>query len=140
MGPSLLFLFYSGLIIIGLLDYVYITYFGGFAMSSSRIMKWITGSFEIFLGIPVLGGAFVLGLYWTPLFVMLILHIITLVLSKQNKEPIYGSVLGIVTSLVAWIPFVGMIMHIISGILLMVTAAQKPKQNFQHPHHNPYQG
>ena len=94
-------------------------------MTSSKVLKWITGAFEIFLGIPVLGGLIIIGTYYTPLFVMFILHIVTLILSTKNREAKYGSILGIVTSLVGWIPIVGMILHIISGILLMVSAAKK---------------
>jgi len=94
-------------------------------MTSSRILKWVTGSFEILLGIPLLGGAFIMATYYTPLGVMFILHIITLILSAKNGEAKYGSILGVVTSLVAWIPFVGMVLHIITGILLMVSAAKR---------------
>lgn len=97
-------------------------------VSSSRVMKWVSGALEIVLGIPVLGATIVMGGLYIPLGVMLVLHIITLVLSVKNSEKYYGSVLGIITSLVAWIPFVGMTLHIISGILLMVTAAQKNKE------------
>ncbi|REK69364.1 hypothetical protein [Paenibacillus paeoniae] len=105
-------------------------------MTGSRVMKWVTGSFEILLGIPLIGGAFILSTAYVPLGIMLILHIVTLVLSASNKEPKYGSILGIVTSVVAWIPFVGMALHIITGILLMVTAAQKPAPaNYPHPPH-----
>ncbi|MGQ7280422.1 hypothetical protein ACT91Q_21030 [Brevibacillus thermoruber] len=93
-------------------------------MSASRIMKWVTGGLEALLGIPVLGGTIVISLAWTPLAVMLVLHIVTLVLSKKNEEPFHGSVLGIVTSLIGWIPFVGMVMHILSAIFLMITAAK----------------
>ncbi|WP_410771777.1 hypothetical protein [Fontibacillus sp. BL9] len=102
-------------------------------MTGSRILKWVTGSLEIFLGIPIIGGAIIMGTYYIPLGLMLILHIVTLVLSSSNKEVKYGSILGIVTSLVAWIPIVGMILHIITGILLMVTAAKKPAQAVQAP-------
>jgi len=91
-------------------------------------MKWITGSFEVLLGIPILGGAFIIGTYYTPLALMFILHIVTLILSAKNGEAKYGSILGIVTSLVAWIPFVGMVLHIISGILLMVSAAKNEQK------------
>jgi hypothetical protein len=98
-------------------------------MSGSRILKWVTGGLEAILGIPVLGGIIVIGLSWTPLFVMLVLHIITLVLSKRNNEPIYGSMLGIVTSLVAWIPVVGWILHVLSAIFLMVSAGKKSNLN-----------
>ncbi|MDF2836599.1 MAG: hypothetical protein K0Q63_2239 [Paenibacillus sp.] len=97
-------------------------------MSSSRIMKWITGSFELILGIPVLGALIILGYAYVPLGIMFILHVITLVMSMKNGETKYGSVVGIVTSLIAWIPFVGMAMHIISGILLMVSAAKSSER------------
>jgi len=94
-------------------------------MSSSRILKWVTGGFEALLGIPVLGASIILSLAWTPLLLMLIFHIVTLVLTKKQGGAAVGSILGIVTSCVAWIPGVGMIMHILSAIFLMINAAQK---------------
>ncbi|MHA6532189.1 hypothetical protein [Paenibacillus sp. BAC0078] len=106
-------------------------------MSSSRALKWITGSFEIILAIPLLGAAIVIGSGYTVLGLTFILHIITLVLSSKNREPFYGSVLGIITSVLAWIPFLGWVLHLITGVLLMVTAAQKPRQT---DHFNTYQG
>lgn len=93
-------------------------------MSASRVLKWVTGSMEAILGIPLLGATIILGLYWTPLVVMLVLHIITLVLTKKDGGPSTGSILGIVTSCIGWIPLVGMIMHILSAIFLMLNAAQ----------------
>ncbi|GGF65934.1 hypothetical protein GCM10010912_08730 [Paenibacillus albidus] len=100
-------------------------------MSSSRVLKWLTGAFEIVLAIPFLGGALVIGSGYSALGLMFILHLITLILSSKNREPFYGSVVGILTSLIAWIPIVGWVMHLISGILLMVSAAQKPRND--HP-------
>lgn len=92
-------------------------------MSPSKIMKWITGSLEAILGIPILGATIILGFLWTPLVVMLVLHIVTLVLAKKNGGTSTGSVLGIITSCIAIIPFVGMIMHILTAIFLMIDAA-----------------
>ncbi|QKY70447.1 hypothetical protein [Lentibacillus sp. CBA3610] len=98
-------------------------------MSPSRILKWVTGGFEAFLGIPAIGGAFIVGLYWTPLVIMLILHIITLVMTKKDGGATTGSILGIVTSCIGWIPVVGMIMHIPSAIFLMLNAAAKDNKD-----------
>ncbi len=97
-------------------------------MSPSKVLKWVTGGLEALLGIPILGATIVIGFLWIPLGVMLILHIITLVLTSKEEGSITGSVLGIVTSCIAWIPFVGMVMHIISAIFLMIDAA-KPEIN-----------
>lgn len=89
-----------------------------------KILKWVSGALEALLGIPLIGGTIVVGLLWTPLVVMLALHIVTLILG--NKVGIKGSssILGIVTSCLAWIPGVGMIMHIITAILIMIDAAK----------------
>ncbi|MFC7373257.1 hypothetical protein ACFQPF_16570 [Fictibacillus iocasae] len=96
-------------------------------MSPSRVMKWVTGGLEALLGIPVLGGTIVISLAWTPLVVMFVLHIITLVLTKKVNGASTGSILGIITSCVGWIPFVGMIMHILSAIFLMLDASKADK-------------
>ncbi|MFC0187762.1 hypothetical protein ACFFJY_05640 [Fictibacillus aquaticus] len=96
-------------------------------MSPSRILKWVTGGLEALLGVPVLGGSIVLSLFWTPLALMLVLHIITFVLTKKDGGATTGSILGIVTSCVGWIPFVGMIMHILSAIFLMLDASKADK-------------
>jgi hypothetical protein len=94
-------------------------------MSTSRRLKWITGICEAILGFPILGGILVISLSWTPLFIMLLLHILTYFLSKQNNESTYGSVLGVITSLVAWIPGVGFILHLLTAVLLMISAASR---------------
>lgn len=87
-----------------------------------RITKWVAGGVEALLGIPVLGASIILGLVWTPLVIMLAFHIINLVLSKKEDLPITGSILGIVGNAIGWIPFVGMIMHIITAVFVMIEA------------------
>ena len=93
-------------------------------MSTSKILKWVSGGLEALLGVPILGATIVIGFLWIPLAVMLVLHIVTLVITKQEGGTTTGSILGIVTSCVAWIPFVGMVMHILSAIFLMMDAAK----------------
>lgn len=87
-----------------------------------RVTKWVAGGIEALLGIPVLGASIILGLAWAPLFIMLAFHIVNLVLSKKENLPIAGSVLGIVGNAIGWIPFVGMIMHILTAIFVMMEA------------------
>jgi hypothetical protein len=99
-------------------------------MSTSRILKWVSGGLEALLGIPILGGTIVVGLFWSPLAIMLILHIVTLVFTKkEGGGSTTGSILGIITSCVAWIPIVGMVMHIISAIILMLDAAKTEEKH-----------
>jgi hypothetical protein len=94
-------------------------------MSTSRILKWVSGGLEALLGFPILGAVIVMGFFYVPLLLMLALHIVTLVVSRNEGYKSTGSILGIVTSCVAWIPLVGMVMHILSAIFLMTDAAKK---------------
>src|SRR5699024_8111925 len=98
-------------------------------MSVSRILKWVTGSFEAILAIPLIGASIVVGSVYIALAVMLILHIITLVLTIRDGGKIVGSILGIVTSFIALILFVRFIMYILLAIFLMVNASEKDTVN-----------
>ena len=100
-------------------------------MSSSKVLKWVTGGLEAILGIPILGATIVLSFLWIPLFVMLVLHIITLVITNKDGGSTTGSIIGIVTSCIAWIPFVGMIMHILTAIFLMIDASKSDNKENQ---------
>lgn len=103
-------------------------------MKTSTTLKWITGVLEALLGIPILGGLIVVSLLWTPLILMLILHIITLIYSIKDGTKRHGSILGVITSLIGWIPFVGMIMHIITAVYLMVDAFRSGKKRLDPTH------
>lgn len=99
-------------------------------MSVSRILKWVSGSLEAVLGIPVIGGTIVISFFWAPLLIMLALHIVTLMITKKEGGSTTGSIVGIVTSCVAIIPIVGMVMHIITAVILMMDAS-KPEHSAQ---------
>ncbi|WP_080872458.1 hypothetical protein [Oceanobacillus timonensis] len=96
-------------------------------MIISQVMQLITGIFEGLLGIPLFGGVYIMGSGYTPLFVMLILHIITLFLANRDGRWIAGSILGIVTSIIGFIPLVGMVLHWATCIVLIISVFQ-PKR------------
>lgn len=98
-------------------------------MSLSRIMQWVTGVAEALLGIPLLGGIYIFSNFWSPLLVMLILHIITLVLVRRDGRWMTGSIIGIITSLIAWIPLLGMVMHWITALVLLLSAGLQSGNN-----------
>jgi len=90
-----------------------------------KTLKWISGGLEALLGIPIIGGSIVLGFAWTPLFIMLVFHIVVLILAKNVGVKANGNILGIITSAIGWIPILGMIMHILSAIFILLDAASK---------------
>ncbi|MDQ0245794.1 hypothetical protein J2S09_003372 [Bacillus fengqiuensis] len=101
---------------------------------TSTILKWVSGGLEALLGIPILGGTIVMSLLWTPLLLMAILHVVTLIIAIKENEKTHGSILGIVTSVLAWIPFLGMVMHIASAIVLMMDAAKTKSDVHNYDH------
>ncbi|MFC7750563.1 hypothetical protein ACFQWB_11570 [Paenibacillus thermoaerophilus] len=93
-------------------------------MRPGQLLLWITGALELLWGFPVLGGLLVINFLWTPLALMFVLHIITFVVCSREGLSRTGSTIGVVTSLIAWIPFVGMVMHLITGAVLLLTASR----------------
>ncbi|AQQ53082.1 hypothetical protein [Planococcus lenghuensis] len=92
--------------------------------SETRVLKWVGGGLEAALGIPIIGGLFIISLNWMPLLIMLAFHIVALILTIQAGRKRTGHILGIIASAVGWIPLIGMIMHIITATFLMIEAGQ----------------
>lgn len=91
---------------------------------ASRILKWVAGGLEALLGIPVLGGTLIVSMVWTPLAIMLVLHIVALILALKSGRKIAGHILGIIASAVGFIPVVGMVMHIVTAVFLLIEAGK----------------
>lgn len=88
--------------------------------SIGKLFKWGTFAYEAFLALPFIGGAFVVANAWAPLGVAFLLHAIAVVILLRERGPIVGNIVGVVTSVVALIPFVGWIMHAITAVILLV--------------------
>lgn len=78
---------------------------------------------ELIYGIPFVGGSIILSLGWSPLGTNMLLYFIIIVImlvDKQNtiKPMIVIPLLGIVGSLIAFIPVIGMITHWILLVLM----------------------
>ena len=80
---------------------------------------------ETILGIPFFGGVMILLSAWSLLGLALILHIIVLVFSVNCNKRKAAPILGSITSMIGWIPIVGMIMHIVTAILYWIEWAQE---------------
>lgn len=80
---------------------------------------------EFFYGIPFLGGSVIMSFGWQPLlFNALLYFIITIILlvDSQNaiKPMVIIPIVGLVGSIMAFIPFVGMIIHWILFFLMII--------------------
>lgn len=92
-------------------------------MKISVALMWITGLAEAFLAIPFIGGGVVLSTGYGILGVMFILHAVTLFFCFREFSPKSGSILGLITSLLAWFPLIGWALHLITAAVLLISAA-----------------
>lgn len=79
---------------------------------------------EAFLGIPILGGSYILSTGWGALgFNMVIYLIVALVIfgdrNNEAKEIVYIPILGIILNIIAVIPFIGMFIHWIMTFMMI---------------------
>ncbi|MCL6458451.1 MAG: hypothetical protein K6T85_10650 [Gorillibacterium sp.] len=89
-------------------------------MSLSKTLKLVTGALELLLGIPFLGGLIVISSGYSILWFMFIFHVITLVISLRERTGGIGSLVGAITSCLAWIPIVGMLLHLLTAAILLL--------------------
>lgn len=87
-----------------------------------KILKWVTGALEFILAIPFFGVILSISSLGIVPFIMISLHIITLVLAYSLQMSAKGNILGIGTAFVSWIPLIGMSMHFISAVSIMIGA------------------
>ncbi|KGR73536.1 hypothetical protein [Ureibacillus manganicus] len=101
-------------------------------MKLSSFAKGVTGTFEAVLAIPFFGGLMVVMSGWQLLTIALILHIVTAAIAIANRTSVAPSVLGIVTSIVAFIPIVGWFLHAITAICLYLSAYRDSRHEAYH--------
>lgn len=94
-----------------------------------KLFKWGTFAYEAFLALPVIGGTFVLANAWAPLGIAFLLHAVAIIILLREGGSIIGNAVGVITSLVAWIPFIGWFMHGITALILLVEGISGSRRN-----------
>ncbi|PEX84465.1 hypothetical protein [Bacillus cereus] len=87
-----------------------------------KALKWTTGISHLLL-IPYYLLQGLVDLYGIPLLIVITLHIITILLAKKEGMKTYTNYIGILTILVAFYPYVAIVLHIIAAIFLLLDAA-----------------
>lgn len=97
-------------------------------MKRGQTLQLVSGGLEAFLAIPILGGLVIIFSSWSILGLMLVLHIVTLAFAAEEKRNITGSIIGIVASVLGWIPFLGWALHLAAAITLLITGFDMGKK------------
>ncbi|GGE68676.1 hypothetical protein [Priestia taiwanensis] len=81
-------------------------------------LKGVNGVLELLIAFPFLIGLSSLAKIWELLVIMFFLHMLTLLLLIITKLSYKtGSLLGLLASIVGFIPFIGMLLHISTAVL-----------------------
>ncbi|MGY4688577.1 hypothetical protein [Salibacterium sp. K-3] len=88
----------------------------------SAIAKFITGGYEAMLAIPFIGGTIVVSTGYGALGTAFILHLIAVVIAYVYRTSKAPNIFGMITSVLAWIPVIGWLLHTIAAIWLIVNA------------------
>lgn len=86
----------------------------------SKTYKIIIAIIELFLGIPFLGGIYIVAHGWAPLMILFVLHIIGIFIVSKEYKSKAGHILGVIGNALGWIPFLGWIFHLVIGITLLI--------------------
>ncbi|WP_336990818.1 hypothetical protein [Bacillus toyonensis] len=92
-----------------------------------QALKWTTGIYH-----PLLLPCYYLfpslvNLYGIPLLLLIVLHITTFLLAKKVGMNTYPHYIGIIVTLVAFFPYIAIVLHIIAAIFLLLDATSTTK-------------
>lgn len=96
-------------------------------ISNLKTLKIVIAISEWVLAIPIVWWTIVLTTAWWILWVLVILHIISLVLSIQNNKSFSWNIIWIITNCIAWFPGIWWIGHIITWIVMLVNIGNDNK-------------
>lgn len=89
-------------------------------LSLVKLLKLAGAVMELLLGIPFLGGLFIVSMGWGPLGFMIVYYIVVLILAAMCRAPKWGPGVGLIAAILGFIPFVGMLLHWLAFICLLV--------------------
>lgn len=85
-------------------------------MSTLKVAKVVALIYQAVLAIPFLGGSIVLFSGWGALGLGFVIHAIVFILALKSGGAKIASIIGMITSIVAVIPGIGWLMHLVTTI------------------------
>ncbi|PGB18182.1 hypothetical protein [Bacillus toyonensis] len=92
-----------------------------------QALKWTTGIYHLLLLPCYYLFPSLVNLYGIPLLLLIILHITTFLLAKTEGMNTYPHYIGIIVTLVAFFPYIAIVLHIIAAIFLLLDATSTTK-------------
>ncbi|MCA0999030.1 MULTISPECIES: hypothetical protein [Bacillus cereus group] len=93
-----------------------------------QALKWITGIYHLLLIPCYYVFPSLVNLDGLPLLLLIVLHITTILLAKKSGMNTYAHYIGIIVTLVAFFPYIVIVLHIIATVFLLLDAASTTKR------------
>ncbi|MFB6729447.1 hypothetical protein ACIG6B_02940 [Bacillus mobilis] len=87
-----------------------------------QALKWTTGIYHLLLLPCYYLFPSLVNLYGMPLLLLIALHITTILLAKKGGINTYPHYIGIIVTLVAFFPYIDIVLHIIAAFFLLLDA------------------
>ncbi len=95
--------------------------------NTANDLKLFSAIAETILAIPILWWSLIIWMLWIPLFLMIILHVVTIVFI--NKANISGfkvwNIIWIIWNILWFIPVVWMLFHMTTAVILWIEYSKK---------------
>ncbi|AJG58314.1 TPA: hypothetical protein ACOQ31_003203 [Bacillus cereus] len=88
-----------------------------------QALKWTTGIYHLLLLPCYYLFPSLVNLNGIPLLLLIALHIATILLAKKSGMNAYPHYIGIIVTLVAFFPYIEMVLHFIAAFFLLLDAA-----------------
>ncbi|MDI6678009.1 hypothetical protein QMA02_19390 [Bacillus wiedmannii] len=88
-----------------------------------KALKWTTGISHLILIPCYYLTSGLVDLYGIPPLTVITLHIITILLAKKEDMNTYAHFIGIIVTLVAFFPYIDIVLHMIAAVFLLLDAA-----------------
>ncbi|PHG03018.1 hypothetical protein [Bacillus toyonensis] len=92
-----------------------------------QALKWTTGIYHLLLLPCYYLFPSLVNLYGIPLLLLIVLQITTFLLAKKVGMNTYPHYIGIIVTLVAFFPYIAIVLHIIAAIFLLLDATSTTK-------------
>lgn len=93
-----------------------------------QALKWTTGIYHLLLLPCYYIFPSLVNLDGIPLLLLIVLHITTILLAKKSGMNTYAHFIGIIVTLVAFFPYIDVVLHIIAAVFLLLDAASTTKK------------
>lgn len=88
----------------------------------------ITFLCEWIMSIPIISFVVLLVTDYKILFVLILLHVLSIITSKKSRLNHVGNTIGVIACIAGFFPKIGIVLHFVSALVLLFNQFSMPKR------------